>query len=79
MTKEAENLCEEMVLNMIWKSEMIIILIRMMVVVRIALLKEVMYEMEELSQATILAHFALLKVNLQTMTKILVLLNEEIG
>ena len=47
--------------------------------VKVVLLKKVMYEMEELSQATILAHFVLLKVNLQTMAKIHEKSNEETG
>ena len=70
VTKEVENLCEEMGLNMIWKSEMITIQILVMDVVKLESLKKVMYVMEEPYQAMILAHFALLKENLQTTTKI---------
>ena len=45
--------------------------------VKVVLLKKAMYVMEEHSQASILAYFALLKVNLPMMINTLVLLNVE--
>ena len=58
---------------------MIIIQILVMVAVKLALLRKVMYDMEEPFLVMTLAHFAPLKANLLTMIKIGVFLNEEMG
>ena len=58
-TKEVENQCEEMDLNMIWRSEMITIQIQMMAVVELELLRRGMLEVEGLYLDLILEYYAL--------------------